>query len=149
MRKTSTLIAAASTRNVKACTPRRQRASGAIFERPINIAAGNINAIGADAPGKQEISPALLRQSKIVIDDWAQASHSGEINVPLRRRQIRKKDIYAELGEIVRGKKKGRSSDSEITLFDSTGLAVQDIACAATVYKALADKGETGSVRLF
>lgn len=109
----------------------------------------HINAIGADAKGKQEINPKILKQAKVVIDDWAQASHSGEINVPFRKRQLAKKDIYAELGEITAGKKKGRMSNSEITLFDSTGLAIQDVSCAYTVYKELKNKTGIRQIKLF
>ena len=115
-----------------------------------NVSPGtHINAIGADAEGKQEINPKIIRHAKLVIDDWAQAFHSGEINVPVRRRQITEKDIYAGLGEIAAGKKKGRTSDEEITLFDSTGLAIQDVSCAYTVYKALKDKPGIKQVELF
>ncbi len=109
----------------------------------------HINAIGADAKGKQEINPKILRQSKLVIDDWSQAPHSGEINVPLKKRQILKKQIHGTLGEIAIGKIKGRKSAKEITLFDSTGLAIQDVACAFTVYKALKDKKGIKKIELF
>lgn len=101
----------------------------------------HINAIGADAKGKEELDPELLGRSKIVIDDWAQASHSGEINVPLAKGIISKKDIYASIGEIIIGKKRGRTGAAEITVFDSTGLAIQDIAVARLIYtKALKKK---------
>lgn len=101
----------------------------------------HINAIGADAKGKQEIEPAILKKAKIVVDAWEQASHSGEINVPLREGIISKRDIYADIGKIVSGKKKGRTSEGEITIFDSTGLAIQDVAIADLIYKtALAKK---------
>jgi alanine dehydrogenase len=109
----------------------------------------HINAIGADAEGKQEINPKILKQARVVIDDWAQASHSGEINVPFRKRELTRKDVYAELGEIVAGKEKGRTKDEEITLFDSTGLAIQDISCAYTVYQALKDKMGIKKIDLF
>jgi len=95
----------------------------------------HINGIGADAAGKQELETALTKSCKIVIDEWQQASHSGEINVPVSRGKLKKNDIYAELGEIVAGKKEGRTSDDEITLFDSTGLAIQDISTAFVVYQ--------------
>ncbi|MGB3082128.1 MAG: ornithine cyclodeaminase family protein, partial [Candidatus Omnitrophota bacterium] len=61
--------------------------------------------------------------------------HSGEINVPLRKKQLSKKDVCANIGEIVAGKKKGRKKRDDITVFDSTGLAVQDIAIADLVYR--------------
>ncbi len=100
----------------------------------------HINDIGADAAGKQELETALTKSCKIVIDEWQQASHSGEINVPVSSGKLKKSEIYAELGEIVAGKKKGRTSDNEITLFDSTGLAIQDISTAFVVYQALMKK---------
>ena len=109
----------------------------------------HINAIGADAQGKQEIDPKILKQAGIVIDDWAQASHSGEINVPFSKRQITRKNIYAGLGDIVAGTNKGRTSGEEITLFDSTGLAIQDVSCAYVVYQALKDKPGTKRVALY
>lgn len=94
----------------------------------------HINAIGADAPGKEELDPAILKSAKVVIDDWEQASHSGEINVPISKGILKKGQIYASLGQIVAQKKKGRTSASEITIFDSTGLSIQDIACADFIY---------------
>jgi alanine dehydrogenase len=94
----------------------------------------HVNAIGADAPGKEELDPEILKTAKIVVDNFAQASHSGEINVPLAKGIISKENIYAELGEIIIGRKTGRESDNEITVFDSTGLAIQDISCARLVY---------------
>ncbi len=96
----------------------------------------HFNAIGADARGKQELDPQILRTAKVVVDDWAQASHSGEINVPLEQGVISRKDIYAELGEIVCGQKPGRANAKEITVFDSTGLAIQDTAIADVIFRA-------------
>jgi alanine dehydrogenase len=95
----------------------------------------HINAIGADAEGKQEMESAVLKRAKIVIDSWDQASHSGEINVPVAKGEITKDNIYGDIGEIVTGGKPGRTSENEITLFDSTGLGIQDLACAAKVYE--------------
>jgi len=103
----------------------------------------HINAIGADAKGKQELDSEILKKSRIIIDDWEQASHSGEINVPLSKGVISKKDIYGNIGEIVSGKKPGRESDDQITIFDSTGLAIQDISVAYEVYKKLTSNEET------
>lgn len=95
------------------------------------ISAGtHINCIGADAVGKEELDPIILKRGKIVVDDWAQASHSGEINVPLTRGIITKENIWAEIGEIVAGIKLGREREDEITIFVSTGLAVQDAVTA-------------------
>ncbi len=102
----------------------------------------HINAIGADAKGKQELDPRILKKAKIVVDSWEQASHSGEINVPLKKGQLKKKDIYADIGEVVIGGKKGRKNSREITVFDSTGLAVQDIAIARLLYKKARKRGK-------
>jgi len=103
----------------------------------------HINAIGADARGKQELDPAILKEAKVVVDAWEQASHSGEINVPLKRGLISRRDIFADIGEIVVGKKKGRITKDELTVFDSTGLAIQDVAICDLIYKT-ALKNKTG-----
>ncbi len=95
----------------------------------------HINAIGADAPGKEELDPKILKRAKVVVDDLPQASHSGEVNVPLAKGIILEKDIFCELGEVVTGRKKARTKDSDITVFDSTGLAIQDVATADMVYR--------------
>ncbi len=100
----------------------------------------HINAIGADAAGKQELEPDLLRSAKIIVDDMEQASHSGEINVPLSKNLIGVENIYSTLGEIVANYKKGRENNEEITIFDSTGLAVQDIICGKLVYEKAKEK---------
>lgn len=114
------------------------------------IASGtHINAIGADAKGKEELDPKLLKAAKVVIDDWNQASHSGEINVPISKGLFSKKDVYAQLGQIVAGKKRGRTSNKEITIFDSTGLAIQDISTAYLVYKKIKAKGKLREIKLF
>ncbi len=100
----------------------------------------HFNCIGADAPGKEELDPAILRRSKLVIDDWVQASHSGEINVPVSSGILARDNVWAELGEVVAGLKPGRTSENEITVFDSTGLAIQDAAVAEIVYRRALEK---------
>jgi alanine dehydrogenase len=101
----------------------------------------HINCVGADAPGKQELDPAILVKSKIVVDDWSQSCHGGEINVPLAKGIIRREDVWGDICEIVAGLKQGRTSSEEITVFVSTGLAIQDAATANIVYrKALKQK---------
>ncbi|MDK1032470.1 MAG: ornithine cyclodeaminase family protein, partial [Planctomycetia bacterium] len=79
----------------------------------------HINAIGADARGKQELDPEILKRATLVIDNWLQASHGGEINVAVSEGIITREDIHADIGEIVTGKKPGRQSDEEVTVFDS------------------------------
>jgi alanine dehydrogenase len=109
----------------------------------------HINAIGADAKGKEELEAALLKKARIFVDDIPQAAHSGEINVPLSKGRITKRDIQATLGQVVTGGKRGRLSREEITVFDSTGLAIQDISVAYCVYnKSLAAPGRFKRISL-
>ena len=89
----------------------------------------HINAIGADAPGKEELDPRILLRASVFVDDPAQAVHSGEINVPITKGLFTEGSIAGTLGEVVLGKK-GRKNQDEITIFDSTGLAIQDLAIA-------------------
>ena len=96
----------------------------------------HINCIGADAPGKQELDPRILKRARVIIDDWEQAVHSGEINVPLSKGEITRNDIDGEIGEVVARHRTGRRSKSEVTVFCSTGLAVQDCLTAKMVYDA-------------
>ncbi|UCE44684.1 MAG: alanine dehydrogenase [Methanobacteriota archaeon] len=96
----------------------------------------HINCIGADAPGKQELDPEILKRARVIIDDWEQASHSGEINVPLMNGEITKNDIDGEIGEVVARHRAGRRSKKEVTVFCSTGLALQDCLTAKIVYDA-------------
>jgi len=97
----------------------------------------HINAIGADAEGKEELNPEILKCAVIVIDNWEQASHSGEINVPLKKGIINKDSICADIGEIVTGKSKSRENNEQITVFDSTGLAIQDVSSAFAIFQKL------------
>ncbi len=95
----------------------------------------HINAIGADAAGKQELEIEILLKAKVVVDDVEQAVHGGEINVAISQGYMKPEDIHATLGEIVAGIKSGRENDEEITVFDSTGLAIQDIAVGKVVFE--------------
>jgi alanine dehydrogenase len=108
----------------------------------------HINAIGADGPGKQELDPKIMKRAKIVVDSLKQCRVIGEIQHALAQGLIRDSDIHAEIGEILTGKKSGRESDDEITLFDSTGLAAQDIAAANIVYQLAKKTGMGKSVTL-
>jgi alanine dehydrogenase len=108
----------------------------------------HINAIGADAAGKQELDPEILKAARVVVDDWAQASHSGEINVPLSKGDITRDMIYASLGEVVAGKKPGRKTPEEITVFDSTGLVIQDLSLGLAIFNRAKERG-LGEVKEF
>ena len=95
----------------------------------------HVNAMGADAPGKQELDEEIVANATLVIDDYEQCTHSGEINVPWSRGVLEDADIYAELGSIVTGETPGRTDEDGVTVFDSTGLAIQDVAAARVVYQ--------------
>ena len=113
------------------------------------IAAGtHINAIGADAPGKQELDPSILKEAIVVVDDLKQASTSGEINVPIQKRIYNIGEVYGTLAELVVGKKRGRTDNSAITVFDSTGIAVEDIAVAKLLFEKVQQTGGYPSIDL-
>jgi alanine dehydrogenase len=95
----------------------------------------HVNAMGADAEGKHEIADEVLEDAKLVIDDYAQCTHSGEINVPWHDGVLDDDDLHGELGDIVTGKVDGRTDADGVTIFDSTGLAIQDVAAAHVVYE--------------
>jgi ornithine cyclodeaminase/alanine dehydrogenase-like protein (mu-crystallin family) len=76
-----------------------------------------------------------MAKSKIVCDILEQCAVMGDLHHALEAGAVSRSDVYAELGEIVAGRKPGRESESEITIFDSTGMALQDVAAAAAVYE--------------
>jgi ornithine cyclodeaminase/alanine dehydrogenase-like protein (mu-crystallin family) len=125
-------------------TPARQPVVESSWVKP----GTHINAIGADAPGKQELEAALLKRARVIVDDRDQAFHSGEVNVPLEKGILRPEEIPATLGEVVAGSKPGRTSRDEITVFDSTGLAIQDLAVARLAYERCRERGLGVSVDL-
>ncbi len=95
----------------------------------------HINAVGADAEGKEELEPDALDGAMVVVDDVRQASAAGEINVPVSKGLFHVEDIYAELGQIVAGNKPGRQNPNQVTIFDSTGIGIEDIAIARLIYE--------------
>ncbi|HEX9651320.1 MAG TPA: ornithine cyclodeaminase family protein [Cyclobacteriaceae bacterium] len=92
-------------------------------------------AVGADNEEKQELEPEVLKKSKLVTDLTAQASKIGELHHAIEAGLVDEDFVYAELGEIVAGTKQGRKSPDEIFVFDSTGMALQDVASAVIVYE--------------
>ena len=108
----------------------------------------HINAVGADAPGKEELDPSILKEAVVVVDDIKQASGSGEINVPIQTGVYGIGDIHGTLAEVVAGKKKGRTSSGDITVFDSTGIAVEDIAVAKLLFERAQQRGGYPSIDL-
>jgi ornithine cyclodeaminase/alanine dehydrogenase-like protein (mu-crystallin family) len=85
--------------------------------------------MGADGPGKAEIAVDELVRTRIFCDDWEQASHNGELAHAVEAGKIRREDV-TQLGDVLAGTAPGRRSPDEITIFDSTGLAIQDLAVA-------------------
>ena len=108
----------------------------------------HINAVGADAPGKQELDPSIVKEAIVVVDDLEQASGSGEINVPIEKGTYSINEVYGTLAELVAGKKKGRASNKDVTVFDSTGIAVEDIAVAKLLFDKAQERGGYPSIDL-
>jgi len=102
----------------------------------------HINAIGADAAGKHEHDDRTLLDATLVIDNYEQCTHSGEINVPWSEGVLTDDDIYGELGAIVAGDVAGRTDADGLTLFDSTGLAIQDVAASHVAYESARAAGD-------
>jgi len=116
------------------------RGKGSLVEAGWVKPGTHIVAIGSDAPGKQEFEPEVLRGAKVVVDSIAQCVEKGETQHPIAKGIMTPKDIHAEIGEILLGRKPGRESDDEITIFDSTGMAIQDNTTAAKIYRNALDK---------
>jgi alanine dehydrogenase len=94
-----------------------------------------VAAVGADNPEKQELHPDLMAEAKIVADLMEQCASMGDLHHAIEAGAVTRADVYAELGEVVAGKKPGRTADEEIIVFDSTGMALQDVAAAAVAYE--------------
>ncbi|MCI8342816.1 MAG: ornithine cyclodeaminase family protein [Firmicutes bacterium] len=95
----------------------------------------HIVAVGTDQKGKQEFDPKVFKNAKIVVDSIAQCVEKGETQHPIEEGIITKDDIYAEIGELLLGTKDGHGNGDEITIFDTTGMAVQDNVTAFKVYQ--------------
>jgi alanine dehydrogenase len=122
---------------VVTCTPSRR-----FLVRREDVRAGTfIAAVGADAEDKQEIDPGLMAAVKVVADSVDQACSIGDTHHAIAAGLMERGNIYAELSEIVAGRKPGRIHADEIIVFDSTGVAIEDGIAAVTVYeKAMADR---------
>jgi ornithine cyclodeaminase/alanine dehydrogenase-like protein (mu-crystallin family) len=94
-----------------------------------------IAAVGADNSDKQEIDPALYAASVVVVDSLEQAAEIGDLHHALAAGVVTTDHVHATLGEILSGAKPGRGGPDAITLFDSTGLGLQDVAAAAAIYR--------------
>jgi ornithine cyclodeaminase/alanine dehydrogenase len=94
-----------------------------------------VAAVGADSADKQELGSQLLVGNTIVVDILEQCAAIGEVHHSIRHGLISRADVYAELGELISGRKEGRRSPDEITILDTTGTALQDVAAAAAIYE--------------
>jgi ornithine cyclodeaminase/alanine dehydrogenase-like protein (mu-crystallin family) len=118
------------------CTPSRTA-----FVRRNDVRPGTfIAAVGADDEGKQEIEEALMAASVVVVDLLPQAALIGDLHHAIARGLMRAEDVRAELGAVVAGRAPGRTSREEITIFDSTGIALQDLVAAVAVYERAQDR---------
>jgi alanine dehydrogenase len=88
----------------------------------------HLAALGADLEGEQELHPSLLQRGRVFVDDIRQCVPDGEINVPLREGLISEDDVAGEIGKVICGELEGRQTPEQITVFDSTGIALQDSA---------------------
>jgi alanine dehydrogenase len=94
-----------------------------------------VAAVGADSPEKNELAPELMASATIVVDVLAQGATMGDLHHALDAGLVTMEDIHAELGDLVIGRKPGRTRPDEVTVFDSTGTAIQDVASAAWIYE--------------
>ncbi|HEY1273093.1 MAG TPA: ornithine cyclodeaminase family protein [Terriglobales bacterium] len=100
-----------------------------------------IAAVGADNPQKQELQPGLMAAGKVVVDVLGQCAALGDLHHAIAAGAMKLSDVHAELAEVVAGVKPGRTSDEEIIIFDSTGMALQDVAAAAVAFEKAASQG--------
>jgi ornithine cyclodeaminase/alanine dehydrogenase-like protein (mu-crystallin family) len=124
---------------VVTCTPSRKA-----LLRADDVAPGTfLAAVGSDSADKQELDPAILASAKVVADSLDQCAEIGELHHALACGAITRSGLYAELSELCAGRKPGRVTAEEVTLFDSTGTALEDLAAAVFVYEkaVAADKG--------
>ena len=96
----------------------------------------HFSCVGADMTGKQEIDENIFADATIFVDDMKQALSVGECEIPVKKGTIAKESIAGEIGELINGDKKGRATDDDITIYDSTGIALQDLMTANRALKA-------------
>ena len=116
---------------VVTCTPAR----GPLFAAEDVRSGTFLAAVGADSHGKQELDPKILASAKVVVDSLDQCAEIGELQHAIAAGLLSREDVYAELAEILDDRKPGRSSAEEVTVFDSTGTALEDVAAAVAVYE--------------
>ncbi|MGH3017875.1 MAG: ornithine cyclodeaminase family protein [Gaiellaceae bacterium] len=107
----------------------------------------HVSLMGADGPGKAEIAVAELARARVFCDDWEQASHNGELAHAVEAGALARDDV-TDLGAVLAGQADGRRADDEITAFDSTGLAIQDLAIALAALERAAGELDLPSIEL-
>ena len=113
------------------CTPSRKA-----FLMVDHVTPGTfVAAVGADSSDKQELDPRLMAKALVVVDVLEQCASIGDLHHALDAGALTRDTVHAELADVVTGRKSGRRSDDEITVFDSTGTAIEDVAAAAVVYE--------------
>ncbi|MGH2715345.1 MAG: ornithine cyclodeaminase family protein, partial [Thermoleophilaceae bacterium] len=108
----------------------------------------HLNMLGADGPGKAEAQVEAVARAELFCDEWEQASHGGELTGAVAAGLVSRDDVR-ELGDVLTGAAPGRSGPEAMTLFDSTGLAIQDLAiCLALLAAHRAARVSAGTVKL-
>ena len=126
------------------CTPSRRW-----FLGRAHVGAGSfVAAVGADNPEKQEIEPDLLATSVVIADVLEQSATIGDLHHALEAGVMRRDDVRGELADVVSGRIRGRRSDEEIVIFDSTGTALQDVAAASVAYEHAIARGDCPTIDL-
>jgi ornithine cyclodeaminase/alanine dehydrogenase len=120
------------------CTPAHEAFLDRSFVGPGTFVA----AVGADSPEKQEVDPRLLAEGKVVVDLLEQCVAVGELHHAIDQGFMTAGDVLGELGDVITSKVRGRSSDDEVIVFDSTGTALQDTAAAILAYERAVDLGK-------
>jgi ornithine cyclodeaminase/alanine dehydrogenase-like protein (mu-crystallin family) len=114
------------------------------------VSAGTfIAGVGVDTESKRELAPSLLAAaSKVVTDLREQCALIGDLHHALDAGALTLSDVHADLGDVVAGKRPGRDDDGEVIVFDSTGIALQDIAAAAAIYERALDSAPSDTEKL-
>jgi alanine dehydrogenase len=129
---------------VVTCTSATQALFSAAAVRPGTF----IAAVGADSPGKQELDPALVAASTVVADVHSQSIRVGELQHAIGAGLMTADQVHAEIGQVLCGDRPGRSHDAEVTIYDSTGTALQDVAVGLVVYEQALKSGLGISIQL-
>jgi ornithine cyclodeaminase/alanine dehydrogenase-like protein (mu-crystallin family) len=129
---------------VVTCTPGREILLDAGDVGPGAFVAG----VGADNESKRELDPSLLRRATVVADLREQCARMGDLHHALDAGALALADVHAELGEVVAGRRPGRTAADEVIVFDSTGLAIEDVAAALVAWRGALARGRGRDVDL-